>query len=80
MQLCLQKTIWLPKLLSEYTKLHIVTPPYLQYATYIPNWSPQISNHNDIDKINGNYLKRIIIIWSHYTTVDRNIRQAYTQS
>ena len=34
---------------------------------------------NNIDKINGSFLKHIIIIQSHYTTVDRNIKQAYTQ-
>ena len=32
---------------------------------------------NNIDKW---YFKRIIIVQSHYTTVDRNIEQAYTQS
>ena len=26
---------------------------------------------NNIEKINGSFLKHIIIIWSHYTTVDR---------
>ena len=40
----LAKTIWLPRLLSQYTKLHTVTPPYPYYATYVPNRSPQISN------------------------------------
>ena len=43
-QLFLQKTIWLPRLLSQYTKLHTVIQPYLQYATYVPNRSSQISN------------------------------------
>ena len=32
---------------------------------------------NDIDKINGSFLKHIIIIRSHYTIVDHNIKQAY---
>ena len=37
MQLFLQKLIWLPRLLSQYTSLHTVTPPYPQYATYVPS-------------------------------------------
>ena len=32
---------------------------------------------NNIEKINGSFLKHIIIIRSHYTTVDCNIKQAY---
>ena len=63
MQLFLQKMIWLPRLLLQYTKLHTVTPPYLQYVTYVPNWSSQVSNYkivtNNIDKINGSFLKHI---------------------
>ena len=80
MQLYLQKTIWLLRFLSQYTKLHTVTPPYPQYATYVPNRSPQISNQLLTTLTNGSYLKHIIIIQSHYTTVDRNIKQAYSQS
>ena len=80
MQLFLQKIIWLPRLSLQYTKLHTVTPPYLQY---VPNQSSQIYIKlvtNNIEKINGSFLKHIIIIRSHYTTVDRNIKQAYAQS
>ena len=40
----LAKKIWLPRLLSPYTKLHTVTPSYPQYATDVPNRSPQISD------------------------------------
>ena len=65
MQLCLQKTIWLSRLLSQYTKLHTVTPPYPQYASYIPNRSPQ--------KLLTTLTKLIVLeTWSHYTTVDHN--------
>ena len=39
MQLCLQKTIWFPRLLSRYTKLHTLKPSYPQYASY------QIGHH-----------------------------------
>ena len=66
MQLFLQKIIWLPRLLSQYTKVHTVTPPNLQYATYVPNQSSQISNQllTTLTKLMvRTYLKHIIIIY-----------------
>ena len=85
MQLFLQKIIWLPRLLSQY--IHKSAYSYTTKSTVFNICTKSVITNiksvtNNIDKINGTYVLETHnnYIRSHYTTVDCNIKQAYTQS